>query len=137
MAREVATTGHIALYGILFDTNKTDIKLESVGAIDEIAKFLKTDPKVIVYIVRHTDNVGGYDRNMALSHRRAEAVVKDLTTRHGIAPARLKLPGSVHWHRWHRMRPKRATPRIAESSWSSNEIGPRALGSWMPARSKA
>jgi OmpA-OmpF porin, OOP family len=93
MAREVATTGHIALYGILFDTNKTDIKPESVGAIDEIAKFLKTDPKVIVYIVGHTDNVGGYDHNMALSHRRAEAVVKDLTTRHGIASARLRAAG--------------------------------------------
>jgi len=90
MAKEVAATGHIALYGILFDTNKTDIKPESAAAIDEIAKFLKTDPKAIVYIVGHTDNVGGYDHNMALSQRRAESVVKDLMTRHGIAATRLK-----------------------------------------------
>jgi OmpA-OmpF porin, OOP family len=36
---------------------------------------------VLVYVVGHTDNVGGYEYNMGLSQRRAEAVVKELTTR--------------------------------------------------------
>jgi outer membrane protein OmpA-like peptidoglycan-associated protein len=94
MAKEVAATGHVALYGILFDTNKTDIKPESVAALDEIAKFLKTDPKVVVYIVGHTDNVGGYEHNMALSQRRADAVVKELTNKYGIAAARMKSAGT-------------------------------------------
>jgi flagellar motor protein MotB len=94
MAKEVAARGHVALYGILFDTNKTDIKPESAVAIDEIAKYLKTEPTVIVYVVGHTDNTGGYESNMALSQRRAEAVVAELTTRHGIPTARLKAAGT-------------------------------------------
>ncbi len=94
MAKEVAATGHVALYGIYFDTNKTDIKPESAPALDEIAKFLKQDPKVTVYVVGHTDNVGGYESNMGLSQRRAEAVVKELTTKYGIAATRLKAAGS-------------------------------------------
>ena len=94
MAKEVAATGHVALYGIYFDTNKADIKSESATAIGEIAKFLKTDPRLVVYIVGHTDNVGGYEHNMGLSQRRAEAVVKELTTRHGIPATRLKPAGT-------------------------------------------
>jgi len=94
MAKEVAATGHIALYGILFDTDKTDIKPESVAALDEIAKFLKADPKVGVYIVGHTDNVGGFEHNMSLSLRRAEAVVKELTTKYAISAGRLKAVGT-------------------------------------------
>jgi outer membrane protein OmpA-like peptidoglycan-associated protein len=94
MAKEVAATGHIALYGILFDTDKTDIKPESVTALDEIAKFLKADSRVGVYIVGHTDNVGGFEHNMSLSLRRAEAVVKELTTKYGIPAARLKAIGT-------------------------------------------
>lgn len=94
MAKQVAATGHVALYGILFATDKADIKPESAAALDEIAKFLKADPKVVVYIVGHTDNVGGFEHNMTLSQRRAEAVVKELTTRYGIPAARLKAVGT-------------------------------------------
>jgi outer membrane protein OmpA-like peptidoglycan-associated protein len=94
MAKEVAATGRVALYGIYFDTNKTDIKPESAPAIDEIAKFLEQDAKATVYVVGHTDNVGGYEQNMGLSQRRAEAVVKELTTKHGIPVTRLKAAGS-------------------------------------------
>ena len=65
MAKDIAATGHVALYGILFDTDKTDIKPESAATIAEIAKFLKQDPAVKLYVVGHTDNVGGYDYNMA------------------------------------------------------------------------
>jgi OmpA-OmpF porin, OOP family len=94
MAKEVAATGHVALYGIYFDTNKTDIKPESAPAIDEIAKFLKQDPKVLVYVVGHTDNVGGYEYNMGLSQRRADAVVKELTSKHGVPATRLRAVGT-------------------------------------------
>jgi OOP family OmpA-OmpF porin len=48
---------------------------------------------VLVYVVGHTDNVGGYEYNMGLSQRRAEAVVKELTTRHGIPATRLRAVG--------------------------------------------
>jgi outer membrane protein OmpA-like peptidoglycan-associated protein len=94
MAKDVATTGHVALYGIYFDHDKSDIKPESAPTIQEIAKFLKQDPKLTLYVVGHTDNVGGYEYNMGLSQRRAASVVKELTSKHGVQPARLKPAGT-------------------------------------------
>jgi OmpA-OmpF porin, OOP family len=94
MAKGIASEGHVALYGILFDTDKTDIKPESAATIAEIAKFLKQDAGVKLYVVGHTDNVGVYDYNMGLSQRRAAAVVAELTAKHSIPPARLKPAGS-------------------------------------------
>lgn len=38
--------------------------------------------------------IGGYEHNMGLSQRRAEAVVKELTTKHGIPATRLKAAGT-------------------------------------------
>ena len=94
MAKDIAATGHVALYGIYFDTDKTDLEPESTPTISEIAKLLKQDPKLTMYVVGHTDNVGGYEYNMGLSERRAAAVVKELTGKHGIQAARLKAAGA-------------------------------------------
>jgi outer membrane protein OmpA-like peptidoglycan-associated protein len=93
MAREIAQAGHIALYGIYFDTNKSDLKPESTAAIVEIAKLLKADPGLKLLVVGHTDGVGGYEPNMTLSDRRAAAVLQELTTKHGVAAARLRAVG--------------------------------------------
>jgi outer membrane protein OmpA-like peptidoglycan-associated protein len=94
MARGIAATGHVALYGILFDTAKTDIKPESTSTIAEVAKYLKQNPSVKLYVVGHTDNVGGHDYNMDLSARRAASVVRELTATHAVAAARLKPAGT-------------------------------------------
>ncbi len=93
MAKGIATAGHIALYGIYFDTDKTDIKPESTATLTEIAALLKQDPKLALYVVGHTDNVGGEDYNLDLSRRRAAAVVTALTSKHGIDVKRLKPSG--------------------------------------------
>ncbi len=85
--------GHIALYGIYFDFNKSDIKPKSEPMIKEIAKFLKKNPKIKVYIVGHTDNIGKLGYNMELSKKRAEAVVSELTKKYGIKADRLKAFG--------------------------------------------
>ena len=94
MAKDINATGHVALYGILFDTDKTDIKPESAGTIAEVAKYLKQEPAVKLYVVGHTDNVGGHDYNMNLSQRRAAAVVQELTAKHAVPAARLKPAGA-------------------------------------------
>jgi outer membrane protein OmpA-like peptidoglycan-associated protein len=93
MANEIARSGRVALYGIYFDTNRAELKPESDAAIQEIAKLLKSDPALRLLVVGHTDNVGGYEPNMALSQRRAAAVLRELTTRHGIAALRLREVG--------------------------------------------
>lgn len=93
MSKDLAATGKVVLYSILFDSGKADIRPESDATIAEIAKFLAANPAIKIYVVGHTDNAGTYDANVDLSKRRAEAVVKVLTTKHGIAAARLRGAG--------------------------------------------
>jgi OmpA-OmpF porin, OOP family len=89
MADQIAETGRVALYGILFDTNATDIKQESEPTLQEMAKLLKANPSLRLLVVGHTDNVGTYPFNMDLSLRRAQAVVDSLVSKHGVAKERL------------------------------------------------
>ena len=93
MAEGISSTGHVAIYGIYFDFNKSDIKPESEPALNEIAKLLTGNPNLKVFIVGHTDNVGGVDYNMKLSQARAEAVVKALATKYKVNPQRMKAYG--------------------------------------------
>ena len=83
------TSGHVEVPGIYFDTGKAELKPESDAAVAEIARLLKADPALKVYVVGHTDNVASLDLNTKLSQARAEAVVQALAARHGIAAARL------------------------------------------------
>jgi OOP family OmpA-OmpF porin len=93
LAEDIARTGHVALYGIYFETDKAEIKAESKPVIAEIAKMLKQAPKLKLYLVGHTDNVGEFEYNMNLSQKRAEAVVNALVSEHGIDASRLKAQG--------------------------------------------
>ncbi len=90
LGSDIKASGHVAVYGITFDTNKAEVKPESKPALDEIAKLLKQDPALKLKVVGHTDMTGLLDANMKLSQARAEAVVQLLVSQHGIAPARLK-----------------------------------------------
>jgi outer membrane protein OmpA-like peptidoglycan-associated protein len=93
MRRAILETGRVALYGIYFDTAKADVKPESKGALDEIAKLLKSDAKMRLLVVGHTDNVGSIESNRDLSERRAKAVVQKLITDYSIAANRLTPAG--------------------------------------------
>jgi len=89
LANTINETGKAAVYGIYFDTGKSDIKPESEPAINEIAKLLKNNSALKLYVVGHTDNVGTFDSNIKLSQSRAASVVNALVSKNGIAAARL------------------------------------------------
>lgn len=89
MAQSIAANGRVALYGILFDFDKAEIKAESRPTLDEIAKFLKASPALSVVVTGHTDSKGAFDYNVDLSKRRAAAVAAELANRYGIAAERL------------------------------------------------
>ncbi|MBE0583932.1 MAG: DUF4892 domain-containing protein [Desulfofustis sp.] len=89
MAQQISASGRIALYGIYFDTDKTDLRPESSLTLEQIAKLLTANTKLKLLVVGHTDNVGTFDYNRDLSSRRATAVVAELTTTYGIAANRL------------------------------------------------
>jgi OmpA-OmpF porin, OOP family len=94
LQKGLAATGHIAVYDILFDTGKSEIKPESEPTLQEIAKLLSQSPALRLHVVGHTDNVGDLAMNMKLSQARAAAVVAALTGRHGIAANRLSAFGA-------------------------------------------
>lgn len=94
MGNDIQATGHVSIYGILFETGKSDIKPESDAAIAEIAKLLQAEGALRLYVVGHTDNVGSLDVNMKLSKDRADAVVQALVKTHGIDASRLRAFGN-------------------------------------------
>ena len=93
MAKGIDATGHIAIYGVYFDTNSAEIKAESSPTLTEISKLLNDRPSLKLLVVGHTDSQGDYDYNMGLSGRRAEAVARALSDQHGIDGGRLRSAG--------------------------------------------
>jgi outer membrane protein OmpA-like peptidoglycan-associated protein len=93
MKKGLGEKGHIALYGIYFDTDKATIKPESKPTLDEMAKLLGGQPDLKVFIVGHTDSQGSYEHNMSLSKQRADAVAAALAGSYRIARNRLYTAG--------------------------------------------
>lgn len=93
MAEDLEAAGTVRLYGIHFDTGEATIKPESESTLAEIAALLGDQPDLALAVVGHTDSRGSLEQNMTLSRRRAEAVVKYLTSEHDVAAGRLEPHG--------------------------------------------
>ena len=93
IAKGLDAQGKVAIYGILFDTNKADIKPESKSSLEQIGALLKAQPALKLHVVGHTDNVGNLPANLELSRRRADAVAAALAKDYGIARDRLTANG--------------------------------------------
>lgn len=93
MAAAIGAEGRVALAGLLFDGDSAELRPESDPALDQVARMMQADPGLAVLVVGHTDNAGAFDHNLDLSRRRADAVVRALTTHHGIAAGRLRAIG--------------------------------------------
>ena len=93
IAKGLDANGKVAIYGILFDTGKADIKAESKASLDQIGGLLKQQTGLKLHVVGHTDNVGNLPANLDLSRRRADAVAAALTKDYGIARDRLTANG--------------------------------------------
>jgi OOP family OmpA-OmpF porin len=92
LAGEIEKTGRVAVYGIHFATGQATIQPDSEQTLGEIAKLLMASPDLKLRIEGYTDNVGSAASNLALSDKRAQAVVAWLTGK-GIAGARLSAKG--------------------------------------------
>jgi outer membrane protein OmpA-like peptidoglycan-associated protein len=93
MGKSLDANGKVAIYGILFDTGKADIKPESRPSLEQIGALLKAQPALRLHVVGHTDNVGQLAANLDLSRRRADAVAAALGRDFGIARDRLTANG--------------------------------------------
>ena len=88
----IMADGKFITHGILFDVNKSTIKAESMGTINEIVKLMNEHADLSFRIEGHTDSDGEEAYNQKLSEERA-ASVKSLLVDSGIDASRLETVG--------------------------------------------
>jgi outer membrane protein OmpA-like peptidoglycan-associated protein len=89
---QVMQDGKIIVNGIRFDLNKSTLKPESMGVINEIYTMMKDNPDLKFSVEGHTDNQGDDAFNMKLSQERAETVMNTLV-KMGVSADRLTAKG--------------------------------------------
>jgi len=122
LAQEIDFDGHVPVYGIYFDPGMADIKPESDEQIEQIARLMRLRPDLSFHVVGHTDSQGDLGQNLALSRRRAEAVVDVLIREFAIVPARLTPTDSPVW------RPSAEYPRGRPRHESAHRAGCQVNG---------
>ena len=84
--------GSVAIYGILFDVDRADLRSGSGEVLDTVAQVLKRYPDLHLEVQGHTDSTGTAERNMQLSLQRAQQVSAALTL-YGVEANRLVAKG--------------------------------------------
>lgn len=82
----------VILKNIFFDTDKYNLKQESLAELERLVDLLKKNPKMKIELGGHTDSTGTAEHNRVLSENRAKAVYTYLVD-HGIARERLAYKG--------------------------------------------
>ena len=93
METDLAENGHIAIYGIFFDSGSSEIKAKSAQTLKNIAEFLNSHPNKKYLIVGHTDNTGDFEKNLKLSLERANAVKAVLINKYNVKVDQLRTYG--------------------------------------------
>lgn len=88
----LAKACHAALYGVLFDFNKSTLQPSSDPSLQPAANIMAADKTLTLEVQGHTDNVGNDAYNQTLSEARAKAVLTWLV-QHGVAADRLTAKG--------------------------------------------
>ncbi len=76
------------LRNVFFDFNRATLRKESEPELDKVLKLLEDNPRLIVEIAGHTDDIGTEEINKKLSQERAKTVVDYMISK-GINPERL------------------------------------------------
>jgi outer membrane protein OmpA-like peptidoglycan-associated protein/ABC-type taurine transport system substrate-binding protein len=84
-------TQHRSIY---FETNSSNMSLDSRAVVDEIAGFMRAYENTVVDIEGNTDSIGSREHNMGLSRERAEAVKRYLEEKHGYPASRMRTAGN-------------------------------------------
>ncbi len=87
-----ADAASLVLEGVNFRTNSDQLTPDSIAVLDVVIADLKKHETIIVEIAGYTDNTGDPAYNVALSERRAQAVV-DYLVKGGIDAGRLSAKG--------------------------------------------
>ena len=92
LRQQLAQAGHVALYGIYFDTDSAVPRPESEATLQNVLQLLKGDASLRLEVQGHTDDTGTPAHNATLSDARAASVRQWLVS-HGVAASRLTSKG--------------------------------------------
>jgi outer membrane protein OmpA-like peptidoglycan-associated protein len=93
LGNELERSGFVVLGDLAFDTGSATLGDAEFASLDDLAAYLKGNPERTVAIVGHTDSVGSTEANLALSRRRALAVMERLIERNDVPRAQLQADG--------------------------------------------
>ena len=93
LARQLDDRGRAILPDLVFDTGSANLAEQDYPALAELAAYLQGAPDRNVALVGHTDSTGPLDPNIALSKRRAGAVLERLVTDYGVPRSQLAAEG--------------------------------------------
>lgn len=88
----VEVGGRMILANIFFDTNRFDLKPESMSELQKLIDFMALNPTIRIQISGYTDDVGNDQMNQTLSENRAKSVYQYLIN-HQVSAARLSYKG--------------------------------------------
>jgi outer membrane protein OmpA-like peptidoglycan-associated protein len=92
LRRALDTAGHVAVYGIYFDSDSAIPTPESAATLQHILDLLTSTPALRLDIEGHTDDSGTPAHNQQLSEQRAMSIRSWLVS-HGITASRLESHG--------------------------------------------
>lgn len=93
IASSFATTGSAVLEGVTFRMGSAELDGNPAKSLTELALFLRANPEKSVILVGHTDASGSLSGNVALSRKRAESVLRQLTSDYGVNTGQLAAEG--------------------------------------------
>lgn len=88
--------GHAVLRDLEFATGADTLGPGPFASLEALAAFLGSGSGRRIALVGHTDTVGGLSGNLALSRRRAQAVMQRLVQAHGVAASQLEADGIAY-----------------------------------------
>ena len=93
IAMQLDQTGRAILSDLSFETGASSLQDIPFDSLTQLAQYLADNPTRNVALVGHTDSSGSLEANIALSKRRATAVMDRLTADYGVDPAQIAAEG--------------------------------------------
>ncbi|MEL7114851.1 MAG: OmpA family protein [Pseudomonadota bacterium] len=93
VGEQLEASGHATLDDLTFKTGKAELGDESFATLTALAQYLRTRPDRQVVLVGHTDSEGSLEGNIALSKRRAGAVMARLVEAYGVPSEQVTADG--------------------------------------------
>ncbi len=93
LARKLEAEGRVVLEDLEFATGSAALRDEDFASLRALADYLKENPGRRIILVGHTDAEGSLAGNIALSKKRAAAVMRRLREEYGVSPGQISAEG--------------------------------------------